>query len=142
MAATPDRMFEGSFLCDYAAEYGGRLTAMGVFLNLVDTQQLPVVHRMMLVSRLAFIGLSEDFEHKFEIKFQVIDPAGSTLFALDAAAVVPAQDLHRDMPPGTNILVPLQVALQVPGVHQVQILLDGSLALSLPFKVILTTPES
>lgn len=63
-------------MCDYAADYGGKLVINGTF-DVINTKQLPAIHPSLSIATRIRFGESEFVKHKFKIRF--IDQDGKEL---------------------------------------------------------------
>lgn len=137
-------ILEGAFLCDTARDYGGRLSALGVFINLVRAPELPTVRELTLVIRVGWVTEGSSFElEDYPVDVTVRDPDGEPIQGATFRASAASQtNAHPELPAGANLVLPLVLELRRPGVHTVDISLEGHPMKSLPFKVIdPTAPE-
>jgi hypothetical protein len=117
---------EGFFLCDAAHDYGGRVSALGAFVNLVQARTLPAVHPIGIVARLAWPY--EEVGEGHTVAVEVRHDADNELIARIEGALRPHEPHapHRDLPVGLNLAVPLQLHLRRPGFYSARLIVDGS----------------
>lgn len=125
-----------AFLCDAAAESGGKIHALGIGFERITIRQLPAVHpRAVAVVRFTF---NRDDLGSNAFRVRVSDGDGR-----DVATPVEGQ-INLALPENTdrgraNIVVELvQMDLQTAGPHEVAITLAGRELASLPFEVIVS----
>jgi hypothetical protein len=125
-----------AFLCDAAAESGGKIHALGIGFERITLRQLPAVHpRAVAVVRFSF---HLDDLGALPFRVRVSDADGR-----DVATPVEGQTtlaLPEDTDRGrANIVVELvQMDLRTAGPHEVVIALAGQELASLPFEVVVT----
>lgn len=125
-----------AFLCDAAAEGGGKIHALGIGFERITIRQLPAVHpRAVAVVRFTF---NRDDLGSLPFRVRVSDGDGR-----DVATPVEGQ-INLALPENTdrgraNIVVDLvQMDLQTAGPHEVAIVLAGRELASLPFEVVVS----
>ncbi len=122
-----------AFLCDAAAESGGKIHALGIGFERITIRQLPAVHpRAVAVVRFAF-NRGDLGAHPFRVR--VSDADGR-----DVGVPVEGQltlQLPEDADRGrANMVVELvQLDLRVAGPHEVAITVGGRELATLPFEV-------
>ena len=120
-----------AFLCDAAAESGGKVHAIGIGFERITVARLPAVHpRAVAVVRFGFTR-ADAGPHTFRLR--VLDADGR-----DVAPPVEGEislDLTDAADRGkANMIMDLvQMDLQTPGPHEVSV--DGRAFVSLPFEV-------
>jgi hypothetical protein len=114
-------------LADYAmTSSDGRLSVMGIFSN-INFQSLPAAHPRFFV----VIVLSLDVGvHAVQLQF--LDPSGKSM--VEEPATI---EVHVEMPGGeANLIVDIpNFRFERPGIHQVQLLVEGRLVKSAPLGV-------
>ncbi|MGE3960681.1 MAG: hypothetical protein AB7F65_03265 [Dehalococcoidia bacterium] len=122
-----------AFLCDAAAESGGKIHALGIGFERITVRQLPAVHpRAVAVVRFAF---NRDDLGARPFRVRVSDGDGR-----DVSQPVEGQltlQLAEDADRGrANMVVELlQLDLQTAGPHEVSITVGGRELAGLPFEV-------
>lgn len=123
-----------AFLCDAAAESGGKVHAIGIGFERITVQRLPAVHpRAVAVVRFGFTR-SDAGPHTFRLRVLNADGA-------DVAPPVEGQinlTLGEDADRGkANMIMDLvQMDLQTAGPHEVSVTVDGQELVALPFEVV------
>ena len=121
---------EAAVLCDYAAEYGGRVAMMGAFTSRVIAAQFPTLHQIYFVGRPAWLDEQEGLQpHVVELAVEDPDAAVVARLVGQAVATGPAGGTdvpsHPQMPTGMNFVLPLTLPLARPGLHVVVFSLDA-----------------
>lgn len=123
-----------AFLCDYADQSSGKLTAVGIGFDTIYARDLPVSHPSMY----AVIGL------RFASTEVGVKRLGLRIIDSDGTNIVPPLDsnINVEQPPVGYINRNLRVALGLHGVifksfgdYAVSFLLDGREVGRVPFKV-------
>jgi hypothetical protein len=131
---------EGFFLCDSAQDYGGRVSALGAFVNVIQARALPAMHQIGLVARLAwpYDEAGEGHTLAVEVRFDADDE----LIARIEAGVDPGlpQAPHPDLPVGLNLVVPLGLHLRRAGFYSTRLIVDGTEVVRRPLKVVSELP--
>ncbi len=123
-------------LCDFAADYNGKLVVSGTFDTLA-ARALPVVHPMCSLA-LRFCFTPEDTgRHKLSIN--IINEDGESL---DPKNMPIEPEFEVQLPPGTpfltrNVIMNLQ-GLQFPksGIYSIDLGCDGELLMRLPLRIV------
>lgn len=124
-----------AFLCDSAADYGGKVSVLGGFISLFNCQDLPSAGLVHFVGRVAFDSSEVRQSHKFSVS--VVDPSGEVMFSV-TSTVVPTQVVQDDeikLHQGLNLILPLALTFNVLGVHWVKLEVDGVSMAELPLQV-------
>ena len=123
-------------LCDYAADYQGKLCVQGAFDTLF-ARQFPVIHpACALALRLCFEG-EDSGDHKLGIS--ITDEDG---VALDPERMPIVGDLKIALPEGVsfftrNLIMNFQgLKFEKDGVYSVDVTLDGELVARTPIRLV------
>lgn len=123
-------------LCDFAADYNGKLVVSGTFDTLA-ARALPVVHPMCALA-LRFCFTQEDVgRHKLSIN--IINEDGDSL---DEKNMPIEPEFEVQLPPNTpfltrNLIMNLQgLRFQKDGIYSVDIGCDGELVMRLPIRIV------
>ncbi|MGI8824032.1 MAG: DUF6941 family protein [Chloroflexota bacterium] len=127
-------VIKAAFICDYAlTSDDGKLSAMGIFSN-INFPTMPNAYPRFFV----VIILSLD-EGGHPVSLGIVDAFGQQMLEDQ-----PAVDVQVDVPgTDTNLVIDFNnLPFNQPGIHQVQLFLDGLLIHSVPLSVqILTIPN-
>ena len=130
------RIIESAFLCDHAVDYGGRLSALGLFANLVQAPAIPTMHSLTLVLRVGWLA-NRLVDVRLALTIRVTGPTGDELAVVEMTGEIDDQDLeHPEIATGINTILPLVFGITMAGVHQVEIYFEEDLMESIPFKVV------
>lgn len=129
-------------LCDFAADYNGKLVISGTFDSLA-ARALPVVHPSCSLA-MRFCFTQEDIgKHKLSIN--IINEDGESL---DPANMPIEPDFEVKLPPNTpyltrNIVMNLQ-GLRFPedGIYSIDIGCDNEIMMRLPLRVVKVNPDA
>lgn len=131
-----------SVLCDYAADYQGKLCVQGAFDTLF-ARQFPVVHpACSLALRLCLVP-EDAGEHKLGIS--IVDEDGVAL-AKERMPIV--GDLRVALPEGTsfltrNLIMNFQgLRFEKPGTYSVDVTLDGEILSRTPLRLMQVPTEA
>ena len=123
-------------LCDYAADYQGKLCVQGAFDTLF-ARQFPVIHpACALALRLCF-EMEDSGDHKLGIS--IVDEDG---VALDPQRMPIVGDLKVDLPEGVsfftrNLIMNFQgLKFEKAGTYSVDVTLDGELISRTPLRLV------
>ena len=127
---------QAAVLCDYAADYQGKLCIQGAFDTLY-ARQFPVIHpACALALRLCFEG-EDSGDHKLGIS--ITDEDG---VALDPERMPIVGDLKIALPEGVsfftrNLIMNFQgLKFEKDGVYSVDVTLDGELVARTPIRLV------
>lgn len=128
-------------LCDFAADYNGKLVISGTFDALV-ARALPVIHPQCALA-LRFCFTQEDIgRHKLSINF--IDADGNSL---DPQNMPIEPEFEVQLPPNVpfltrNMVLNLQgLSFPESGLYSIDIACDGELLQRLPLRIVQVTPQ-
>lgn len=126
-----------STLCDFAADYQGKLCIQGGFDSLV-ARQFPVIHPACAVALRICITPEDEGQHKLGLAF--VDPSGSPIdkerMPISIDFPVPA------LPEGAafftrNLILNFQgLRFEQAGNYSVDLTVDGELVSRIPFRVV------
>lgn len=129
-------------LCDFAADYNGKLLVTGTF-DALAAPQLPMVQRSCSLA-LRFCFTPEDAgRHKLSIN--LIDEDGESL---DPERMPIEPEFEVGLPPGIpfltrNLILALQgLTFPKAGLYSVDIGCDGELLMRLPLRIVQVNPQS
>lgn len=122
-------------LCDFAADYNGKMVLSGTFDTLA-AQALPVVHPQCCLALRLCITPEDNGQHKFSVN--IIDADGKSLdknMPIDADMPV---DLPDNVPFMTRNLVLNLQGLKFPedGFYSIDISIDDELVQRLPLRIV------
>jgi hypothetical protein len=119
-------------LCDYAADYGGKLVVMGAFDTLV-TRDLPAIHPQCAVA-LRFLFRKED-EGVLDLKITFVDEDGKPIMPpleTPSEIVVPDEVFFLTR----NFVLNMQhLRFEVDGLYAVDVSANGEPIASIPLQV-------
>lgn len=123
-----------AFLCDAAAESGGKIHALGIGFERITMRSLPAVHpRAVAVVRFSF-NRSDLGAHPFRVRISDADGRDVTQPVEGQLTLALAPDTDRGR---ANMVVELvQMDLRTAGPHEVAITIDGRELATLPFEVV------
>jgi hypothetical protein len=129
---------EAVMLCDFAADYDGRLSIMGGCITRVYARQLPAVHQLYFVARPAYLDAQEALRpHQFSV--DVESPEGARVVNLGGGLqpLRTEDDPNRDPRTtlGFNLIFPLPIPLKEAGLHVVVFSFDEIVLARLPVMV-------
>ncbi len=133
--------FQVSTLCDYAADYQGKLCVQGAFDTLF-ARQTPVVHPSCALALRITLTPEDEGDHKLGIS--IVDEDGE---ALDKERMPITGDLHVQLPEGAsfftrNLIMNFQgLTFEKAGTYSVDISLDGEILTRVPLRVVLVQQE-
>jgi hypothetical protein len=133
---------EAFFLSDAAHDYSGRVSVLGAFVNLIHARELPAIHQLFVVARLAWpyeeIGLGH--QAAIEIWDEAVEQR-LVRFGGELPQHEPDAP-HADLPVGVNLVAPLAVQLQHDGLYSVRLVVDGDEVVDVrrPLKVVVVGP--
>lgn len=128
--------FQVSTLCDYAADYQGKLCIQGAFDSLFS-RQFPVVHPACSLALRICLGPEDQGEHKLAIT--IVDEDGK---ALDAERMPIEGNMQVSLPEGVsfmtrNLIMNFQgLRFEKEGTYSVDISVDGELATRIPLRLL------
>lgn len=123
-------------LCDYAADYQGKLCIQGAFDTLF-ARQFPVVHPACALALRLCLTPEDAGDHKLGIS--IVDEDG---VALDPERMPIVGDLHVALPEGAafltrNLIMNFQgLKFEKTGNYSVDITLDGDVVSSTPLRLV------
>ena len=123
-------------LCDYAADYQGKLCVQGAFDTLF-TRQFPVIHPACALALRLCLTPEDSGDHKLGIS--IVDEDG---VALDKERMPIVGDLHVTLPEGAtfltrNLIMNFQgLRFEKSGNYSVDITLDGELVARTPLRLV------
>lgn len=122
-----------AFLCDAAAESGGKIHALGIGFERITLRKLPAVHpRAVAVVRFTF-NRDDLGEHRFRVRISDADGRDVTKPVEGKLTLTLAPDTDRGR---ANMVVDLvQMDIRTAGPHEVLIDLAGRELATLPFEV-------
>jgi len=122
-----------AFLCDAAAESGGKIHALGIGFERITLRQLPAVHpRAVAVMRFSFTR-ADIGSHAFRVRVSDADGRDVTGPIEGHLTLQLSDDADRGR---ANMVVELvQMDLRTAGPHEVAIAVGGRELVSLPFEV-------
>jgi hypothetical protein len=125
-------------LCDYAADYGGKLSAIGVF-DTIGAAQFPVIHPHCAVALRILFRDDDAGQHQF--KLSLIDEDGRQLpLNIDAGINVRLPEnlffVSVNMP-----LILQGLKFDRPGQYSVDIQMDGKMIARIPLQVVQAQPQ-
>lgn len=123
-----------AFLCDAAAESGGKIHALGIGFERINLRQLPAVHpRAVAVVRFSF-NRDDLGAHAFRVRISDADGRDVTTPVEGTITLALSGDADRGR---ANMVVELvQMDLRTAGPHEVAITLGDRELASLPFEVV------
>lgn len=134
---------EAAMLCDFAADYGGRISILGGCVSSVQSLGFPAMHQMYFVARPAYLDDEEGLApHTFSLVVE--GPDGQELartggtFQGERTPEVAAR--NPQMTAGFNLIFPIPMPLAGPGLHIVVFTLDDNTPIRLPVDVTLVAP--
>lgn len=128
-------------LCDYAADYQGKLCVQGAFDTLF-ARQFPVVHPACALALRLCLTPEDKGDHKLGIS--IVDEDESPL---DKERMPIVGDLHVDLPEGAsfltrNLIMNFQgLKFEKTGTYSVDITLDGELVARTPLRLVLVQQQ-
>ncbi|MCH5284179.1 MAG: hypothetical protein J1E42_01150 [Akkermansiaceae bacterium] len=131
-----------SVLCDYAADYQGKLCVQGAFDTLF-ARQFPVVHPMCSLALRICLVPEDAGDHKLAIS--IVDENGTPI---DQERMPIVGDLHVDLPEGVsfmtrNLIMNFQgLRFDKAGSYSVDVTLDGELITRTPLRLIQVPTEA
>lgn len=128
--------FQVSTLCDYAADYQGKLFIQGAFDSLVS-RQFPVVHpSCALALRICF---SPDDQGEHKLSLTIVDEDGK---ALDPERMPIEINMQIALPEGSsfmtrNLIMNFQgLRFEKQGAYSVDVSVDGELQTRIPLQIL------
>lgn len=131
-----------SVLCDYAADYQGKLCVQGAFDTLF-ARQFPVVHPMCSLALRLCLETEDSGDHKLGIS--IVDEDG---VALDKEHMPITGDLKVALPEGTsfltrNLIINFQgLRFEKPGTYYVDVTLNNDLLSRTPLRLVQVPAEN
>ena len=123
---------EAFLLCDYAADNGGKLSALGAFDHIRARQMPFVLPACAVAARIRFERIEEG-SHK--IKLQMIDADGKSIGPkLDGEINVRFRD-DMDFVVANFVLNIQRLKFEAYGKYRIDLAINGQMAGSLPFTV-------
>ncbi|MBI3880007.1 MAG: hypothetical protein HY301_08065 [Verrucomicrobia bacterium] len=122
-----------AILCDYAADYSGKLAVMGAF-DTIMAQQFPVTHAHCSIAIRVLFNDTDEGKHKFSIK--LIDSDGrNVLPKLEPEIQVKlAEEMFLA---SHNFVINLQgLKFDKPGQYSIDVSYDGEIVSRVPLQVI------
>ena len=126
-------------LCDFAADYEGKLCVLGAF-DTIWSKQYPAVHPQCSIAVRLLLREEDRGPHKLQVFF--IDPDGRHLIPIEQG---PNIDFEvPSLPPETfflsrNFVLHFQgLPLPQPGQYEIRILIDGRTLSTLPLQFVQT----
>ncbi len=122
-----------AFLCDAAAESGGKINALGIGFERITLRQLPTVHpRAVAVVRFSF-NRDDLGSHAFRVRVSDADGRDVT-GPVEGNMTLQLPD-NADRGRANMVVDLVQMDLRTAGPHEVAITLAGRQLASLPFEV-------
>jgi hypothetical protein len=128
-----------ALLCDYAADYGGKLSVMGSF-DTIMTSRFPATHSHCSIALRVLFTDADAGEHRLEIK--LIDSDGRNLLPAIGPKfqVKLAEDVFFV---SNNFVINLQgLKFDKPGQYSIDIAFDGEIVSRVPLQVIQMKSEN
>lgn len=128
-----------ALLCDYAADYGGKLSVMGAF-DTIMTSRFPATHSHCSIALRVLFTDADAGEHRLEIK--LIDSDGKNLLPVIGPKfqVKLAEDVFFV---SNNFVINLQgLKFDKPGQYSIDIAFDGQIVSRVPLQVIQMKSEN
>lgn len=128
--------FQVSTLCDFAADYQGKLCVQGAFDTLF-ARQFPVVHPSCALALRVCLTPEDEGDHKLGIT--IVDEDGK---ALDPERMPIVGDLHVGLPEGAsfftrNLIMNFQgLRFEKTGSYSVDITVDGEIVSRIPLRIV------
>ena len=128
-------------LCDFAADYQGKLCIIGAF-DTIWARSFPAVHPQCTVALRLLLREEDKGEHRIQVLF--VNPDGHSLIPVEKSPNV-TFDLPA-LPPESfflsqNFVFHFQnLPFPQPGVYDVRVLIDGRPISTLPLQVMQTVP--
>ncbi|MEG1258067.1 MAG: hypothetical protein RSD12_03445 [Akkermansia sp.] len=128
--------FQVSTLCDYAADYQGKLCIQGAFDTLF-ARQFPVVHPSCALALRICLTPEDEGDHKLGIS--IVNEDGK---ALDPERMPIIGDLHVGLPEGAsfftrNLIMNFQgLRFETTGTYSVDITIDGEISSRIPLRIV------
>lgn len=128
--------FQVSTLCDFAADYQGKLCVQGAFDTLF-ARQFPVVHPSCALAIRVCLTPEDEGDHKLGIN--IVDEDGKSL---DAERMPIVGDLHVALPEGAsfftrNLIMNFQgLRFEKTGNYSVDITVDGEIVSRIPLRIV------
>ena len=129
-------------LCDYAADYQGKLCVQGAFDTLF-ARQFPVIHPACALALRTCIVPEDAGDHKLGIS--IIDEDGTPI---DKERMSIVGDLKVSLPEGAsfltrNLIMNFQgLKFEKAGVYTVEVTLDGETLSQTPIRLVMVQPEA
>jgi len=122
-----DSRIKTALLCDYAVTgQDGKVSAIGIFSG-ISFQALPANYPRFFVVVIADLDPGEH-----EGRLQMLAPSGQLMIPPGPSMGISVPDPAAE----TNLIIAFDnLGFQTAGIHQLQLTIDGSMALSLPFAV-------
>ncbi len=127
-------------LCDAATDGDGKLNLLGAF-DTINTSQLPALHPQCSIAlRITFFS---DDEGKHEVRLAFVDADGRSIMP-DFPPIPIEIALPDDMHFGTrNFIINIQqLTFAQPGLHSIDVTIDGKPATSIPLMVRHEQPQT
>lgn len=122
-----------AILCDFAADYSGKLTIVGAFDTIV-APAFPITHAHCSFAIRVLFNDADEGRHKFDIK--LIDTDGRNLLP----RLEPAIDVKLDAEMffrSQNFVINLQgLKFEKPGQYSIDVAYDGEIVSRVPLQVI------
>ena len=123
-----------AFLCDAAADSGGKVHALGIGFDQITVQRLPAVHpRCVAVVRFAFTR-ADVGSHLFRLR--VLDADGRDVAPMVEGTMNLELAADADRARANMIVDLVQLELRAAGPHEVSVTLDDRPFVSVPFEVV------
>lgn len=130
-------VLQGALLCDSAHDYGGLVSILGGFASILRISNFPAISGVWFAGR---VGIEHDEARRpHEVVVRAVTDGGDELGRVTAR--MPPQDPSSLPEPelmgGLNLVFPLPFHITGPGMHWVELTVDGQPPLArLPLKVI------
>lgn len=134
--------FQISTLCDYAADYQGKLCVQGAFDTLF-ARQFPVTHPSCALALRVCLVPEDAGSHKLTIS--IVNEDGKTILPEDKPIEGDLQvSLPENAPFFTRNLIMNFQGLQFPaaGTYAIEVLLDGNVEAKIPLNVVLIPEQA
>lgn len=131
---------EAALLADSAQDYGGKVSILGAFISIVSMPSFPSAWVVQFVGRVAFS--KDELRDTHEVEISVTDNSAETILKVAGSMGPNAVQSHGVMVEmGANIVLPLFLNFEGPGLYMVKLEVDGREMATLPLHVQLQSIE-
>lgn len=125
---------EAALLADNAQDYGGKVSILGGFVSMLNVPGIPFAYVVQFVGRVSFSR--EDLEVPHHVQVSVTDDGANAIFTANLE-LPPAPGVQDGVfvEKGQNLLVPLLLNIEAPGIYVVVLEVDGEELAQLPLQV-------